>query len=66
MAIHNSVAIRKAIATLAVITAMFTVAACETDQDPGTDVDVTEPAGDLGTDTTAPAGDVTTTTVAGG
>jgi hypothetical protein len=67
MADKKSFAVRKSIAILTVITAMFTVA-CETDEDPGTDLgdtDVTEPAGDLGT--TAPGGDgVTTTTVAGG
>lgn len=60
MAIRNWIAFRKSIAILAVVTAMFTVA-CDTDEDPGTDlgdVDVTEPAGDLGGDTT--------TTVAGG
>lgn len=65
MAIRNWLAVRKSIAILAVVTAMFTVA-CETDDDPGTDdlgdVDVTEPAGDLGTDGT----DMTTTTLAGG
>lgn len=62
MAIRNSLAIRKSIAILTVITAMFTVA-CETDEDPGTDlgdVDVTEPAGDLG------GTDTTETTMAGG
>lgn len=60
MAIRNFLAVRKSIAILAVVTAMFTVA-CETDDDPDTDlgdVDVTEPAGDLGGDTT--------TTIAGG
>lgn len=43
--------IRKSIATLAVITAMFTVA-CETDEDPGVD-------GDVGVTTIAPGGDAT-------
>lgn len=60
----NSIAVRKSIAVLTVITAMFTVA-CEADEDPGTDlgdVDVTEPAGDAGTGGT----DMTTTTMAGG
>lgn len=67
MAIRNSLAIRKSIAILTVVTAMFTVA-CETDDDPGTDdlgdVDVTEPADDLGGDTGGT--DMTTTTLAGG
>lgn len=68
MAIRNSLAIRKSIAVLTVITAMFTVA-CESDEDPGTDVgdvDVTEPAGDLGGDTATTGGEMTTTTAAGG
>lgn len=68
MSIRNFLAVRKSIAILAVVTAMFTVA-CETDEDPGTDdlgdVDVTEPAGDLGGDTTEGT-DMTTTTLAGG
>ncbi|HEX2153993.1 MAG TPA: hypothetical protein VHL52_08440 [Acidimicrobiia bacterium] len=63
--------IRKSIAILTVMTAMFTVA-CEADEDPGTDVgDVgvttIAPGGDdLGGTTMPPAGDTTDTTVAGG
>ena len=58
--------IRKSLAILTVITALFTVA-CETDEDPGTDVGgdlgaTTLPGGDLGTDTTQP---MTETTVGG-
>lgn len=55
--------IRKSIAVLAVLTAIFTVA-CESDQDPGGDVGTTlAPGGDLGA-TTVPG--MTDTTVAGG
>lgn len=55
--------IRKSIAILTVVTALFTVA-CETDEDPGTDVGdggvtTVAPGGDLGTDTTEPMTDTT-------